>query len=265
TYEHHDPSTGKTLLCDKCRPGTHLAAHCTPSTPTKCLPCEENQFTELWNYLPRCLYCSNYCDDSQEVAKECSATNDRVCRCKEGLYSSSGFCFSHSECQPGLGVKLAGTSETDTVCERCVDGYFSNSSSANEPCVKHQECAPGQTALLNGSASQDALCGTCEDLARRVGETYRSFIAGFFGTHKMRPKKMRRLIGSSHTPPPSVRSTLGQSVPKQRGPLLEQMTSRLARIRPRILLETLRRVQRNSLANKLEKTLAGIQQQNPGC
>ncbi|CAF99995.1 unnamed protein product [Tetraodon nigroviridis] len=105
TYEHLDPSTGKTLLCDKCRPGTHLAAHCTPSTPTKCLPCEENQFTELWNYLPRCLYCSNYCDDSQEVAKECSATNDRVCRCKEGLYSSSGFCFSHSECQPGLGSK----------------------------------------------------------------------------------------------------------------------------------------------------------------
>lgn len=108
TYEHQDPSTGKTLLCVKCPPGMHMTAHCTASAPTKCLPCGENQFTELWNYLPRCLYCSNFCYDNQEVEKECSATNNRVCRCKEALYWSSGFCFRHSECKPGLGVKAKG-------------------------------------------------------------------------------------------------------------------------------------------------------------
>lgn len=108
TYEHQDPSTGKTLLCTKCPPGTHMVAHCTSSTPTKCVPCGENQFTELWNYLPRCLYCGNFCYDNQEVEKECSATSNRVCRCKEGFYSSADFCFRHSECKPGLGVQTKG-------------------------------------------------------------------------------------------------------------------------------------------------------------
>lgn len=108
TYEHQDPSTGATLLCTKCAPGEHMVAHCTPSTPTECAPCGENQFTELWNYLPRCLYCSNLCDDNQEVEKECSATSDTVCRCKNGFYWSAGFCFRHSECKPGLGVTTKG-------------------------------------------------------------------------------------------------------------------------------------------------------------
>lgn len=108
TYEHQDSSTGKTLLCTNCPPGTHMAAHCTPSTPTKCVPCGQNHFTELWNYLPRCLYCNNFCEENQEVEKECSATNNRVCRCKDGFYWSDGFCFSHSACKPGLGVKING-------------------------------------------------------------------------------------------------------------------------------------------------------------
>lgn len=183
-----------------------MAAHCTPSTSTKCVPCEENHFTELWNYLPRCLYCGNFCYENQEVETECSATSNRVCRCKEGFYSSSDFCFRHSECKPGLGVKnkgmersvwliwrkgnqapsltiavmfqddglsgkkgcrnlLPGTSQTDTVCEHCAEGYFSNSSSAGDPCVKHRECAPGQNVLLCGSVYHDVVCGTCEDLA----------------------------------------------------------------------------------------------------
>lgn len=108
TYEHPDQSTGKTLLCTQCPPGTYMAAHCTPSTPTQCVPCGENQFTELWNYLPRCLFCSNVCYEDQEVEKECSATSNRVCRCKGGFYWSSGFCFRHSECEPGQGVKTKG-------------------------------------------------------------------------------------------------------------------------------------------------------------
>lgn len=116
TYEHQDPSTGATLLCSKCPPGEHMVAHCTPSTPTKCAPCGENQFTGLWNYLPRCLYCSNLCDDNQEVEKECSATSDRVCRCKNGFYWSAGFCFRHSECEPGLGVTTKGIPVCVCVC-----------------------------------------------------------------------------------------------------------------------------------------------------
>lgn len=60
---------------------------------------------------------------------------------------------------------LPGTSKTDTVCEHCAEGYFSNSSSAEDPCVKQRECASGQNVLLRGSVYHDAVCGTCEDLA----------------------------------------------------------------------------------------------------
>lgn len=108
TYERQDPSTGETLICDKCPPGTHMTEHCTANTRTKCAPCIEDHFTALWNYLPRCLYCNNFCYENQEVEKECSATGNRVCRCKEGFYLSDDFCIRHSECKPGLGVKTKG-------------------------------------------------------------------------------------------------------------------------------------------------------------
>lgn len=61
---------------------------------------------------------------------------------------------------------LLGTPLTNTVCEECSDGYFSNASSAFDPCVKHQECANGNVALLPGSIYHDTVCGSCEDLTR---------------------------------------------------------------------------------------------------
>lgn len=109
TYERRDPFTRRTLTCEMCPPGTYMAAHCTANRRTKCVPCAEEQYTELWNYLPRCIYCSNVCYDNQEVELECSARNDRVCRCKPGFYSTDDLCSRHSECGPGLGVKANGT------------------------------------------------------------------------------------------------------------------------------------------------------------
>lgn len=108
TYNRQDPSTRETLTCAKCPAGTHMAAHCTATSPTKCAPCKDDHFTELWNYLPRCLYCNNFCYENQEVETECSATGNRVCRCKEGFYWSDDFCIRHSQCGPGHGVKTKG-------------------------------------------------------------------------------------------------------------------------------------------------------------
>ena len=108
TYERHDPFTDKTLRCDQCPPGTHMEAHCTATTPTKCMPCRSEHYTELWNYLPRCLYCSNICTQNLEVETECSPKNNRVCRCKDG-YWMDDFCMRHSKCGPGHGVQIKGT------------------------------------------------------------------------------------------------------------------------------------------------------------
>lgn len=86
-----------------------MAAHCTANTRTQCEPCKDDHFTELWNYLPRCLYCDNFCYENQEEEKGCSATSNRLCRCKEGFYWSDDFCIRHSECGKGSGVKTKGT------------------------------------------------------------------------------------------------------------------------------------------------------------
>ncbi|KAK5862570.1 hypothetical protein PBY51_017952 [Eleginops maclovinus] len=108
TFDHRDPSTRETLICDKCPPGTHMAAYCTPTKATVCAPCRSRHFTAFWNYLPKCLYCNNYCVENQEVETECTATTNRVCRCKEGFYMTNDFCWRHSECGPGHGIKTKG-------------------------------------------------------------------------------------------------------------------------------------------------------------
>lgn len=120
------------------------------------------------------------------------------------------------------------------------------------------------------------------------GETHRAFIAAFFRTHKMRLGKMKKFVArwasllskwlkipffrltKAYTSPPSVRNMRksGSSVPKQRGPLLEQIISWLAEARLeelRKLPEMLRATQLTSMASKLEKAFSDIQERNSGC
>ncbi|XP_061531188.1 uncharacterized protein LOC133401798 isoform X2 [Phycodurus eques] len=108
TYKYKDPSTGETLACDKCPPGTHMSAHCTAAARTRCAPCRENHFTELWNYLPKCLYCSNFCTGDKEVETQCGPRRNRACRCKLGYFMTEDDCSRHSECARGHGVLATG-------------------------------------------------------------------------------------------------------------------------------------------------------------
>ncbi|XP_069393293.1 tumor necrosis factor receptor superfamily member 6B-like [Paralichthys olivaceus] len=257
TFQYRSPVTGEDLTCTQCPPGTHMTARCTASTPTQCAPCRKEHFTKLWNHLSRCLYCDNFCTDNLEVETECSPVSNRVCRCKEGFYWASDFCVQHSECEPGNGVQTKGTSQQNTVCEPCSDGYFSNSSSALETCVRHQKCARGQIVLLPGSVYHDSMCGTCEELANG-GETLRTFLSGFFSMHRMRVEKMKRF----------VTRYIVKSVPRQRGPLLLLIRGWLAQApeeQLRKLPQMLKASNLNSVAEKLEKRLMEIKQQSPRC
>uniref|UniRef100_A0A3B4ZWL8 Tumor necrosis factor receptor superfamily member 6B-like n=1 Tax=Stegastes partitus TaxID=144197 RepID=A0A3B4ZWL8_9TELE len=251
TFEYRDPATGETLNCNKCPPGTHMAAHCTASTPTQCAPCGGDYFTALWNYLPRCLYCSNFCNSNQEVETECSPTTNRVCRCRQGFYRLDDFCIRHTECGPGHGVQTTGTSERDTVCQKCSDDSFSSSSSALDSCVKHQECANGKIKLLHGSAYQDAMCGTCEDLANG-SETFRTFLSGFFSMQKMRLGKLKRFVYKY--------ISTGSLLDQIKGWLSTSPEQEL-----RKLPQMLKDCQLSSTAEKLEARLNEIKQQSPNC
>uniref|UniRef100_A0A3P8URV5 TNFR-Cys domain-containing protein n=1 Tax=Cynoglossus semilaevis TaxID=244447 RepID=A0A3P8URV5_CYNSE len=246
TFRFQDPVTGETLTCDKCQPGTFMAAPCTATTPTDCAPCSSQHFTARWNYLSRCLYCNNFCSDNQEVEVECSALNNRVCRCKEGFFSKNDFCIRHSECEPGFGVQINGTRKTDTVCEMCPYGYFSSSSSALDPCVEHTECKNGTVVLLPGSLYSDSVCGTCEELARG-GDSLRNFISGFFAMYRM---LFRYSVGYFFICSFPLRPPWVHRAPEEQLWKLPQL---------------LKDAQLNTMATRLQKTLTEIKEQNPGC
>ncbi|CAJ1061813.1 tumor necrosis factor receptor superfamily member 6B-like [Xyrichtys novacula] len=261
TYERHNPLTGEINLCTMCPPGTHMTSHCTATSPTKCDPCKKDHYTELWNYLPRCLYCGTICQDNMEVETECSAFGDRVCRCKEGYYMIHDFCARHSECEPGHGAHTEGTPRKNTVCRRCSEGTFSNSSSASEPCINHQTCASGQAVLMPGSIFHDTVCGSCEDLANN-SETLRRFLIGFLNEHKMPAPKLRKLISKY------IRKSVERRRPLHRRPLTNHVTAWLAEATQEQLIEfpeMLKAAQLNSLTRKLEMRLEELRQQSPNC
>ncbi|KAM9724407.1 tumor necrosis factor receptor superfamily member 11B-like [Menidia menidia] len=253
TYQRVDPVTGQTLTCEKCPPGYHMDAHCTATSATKCSPCRSGHYTELWNYLPRCLYCSNFCSHNQEVERECSPINNSVCRCKQGFYWVDDFCTRHSPCGPGHGVQTTGTSQSDTVCEKCPKGYFSSSSSATDPCVKHHQCANGEVLLLPGSAYEDNVCGSSEDIDE--GQRLRVVLSAFFNSPRNRVRQLRRFVSRI------IRKTGHEcctTVPKERGPLLDQIRAWLSQAPAehlRQLPKKLRDSHLTSMADKVDEIL----------
>ncbi|XP_037310159.2 tumor necrosis factor receptor superfamily member 6B-like [Pungitius pungitius] len=260
TFDYQDSFSGDVLTCDKCPPGTHITDYCTATTPTACAPCRRQHYTELWNYLPKCLYCSNFCTENQEVETECTETSNRVCRCKDGFYLTGDSCVRHKKCPPGRGVQTKGTSQRNTVCQRCSDGHFSPSRSALESCAKHQECASGQIALLRGSVDHDIMCGSCEDLANV--ETLRTFFSRLFSLNCIRAVQMwkciaRRISNANEGP-----------LPKRRNPLMDWIRAWLARA-PKEQLNALPKMLKTSqlctIAEKLERVFNEIKQQSPNC
>uniref|UniRef100_A0A1A7Z5G5 Tumor necrosis factor receptor superfamily, member 11b n=1 Tax=Iconisemion striatum TaxID=60296 RepID=A0A1A7Z5G5_9TELE len=165
-YQYRDPRTADLLLCDQCPPGTSLKRHCTTDTPTECQPCPERHFAENWHWGDTCQYCTSVCKERQLVQQQCNSTHDQLCECAPGFYLVVEFCITHSSCPPGSGVKTFGTPLTDTVCERCPDGYFSADSSPTDPCQPHRNCSDsGLKTLRWGTSTSDSLCGPLDKKA----------------------------------------------------------------------------------------------------
>ncbi|XP_010878718.2 tumor necrosis factor receptor superfamily member 6B-like [Esox lucius] len=197
TYQFQEPITNKLLTCDRCPPGFHMLKHCTSATPTVCKPCPPNHYTQYWNYLPRCLYCSTFCSENQRVKEECSSQNNRVCECEEGFHSYNGFCIRHKECPPGHGVKRRGTTETDTDCEKCPHGSFSRNFSSSAGCANHTNCASlGRKKVIRGTCWHDNICAnSCEELKDGGGfQLIRTLLLDFFQFYKMGRSKLGKLV-----------------------------------------------------------------------
>ncbi|NWR68413.1 TR11B factor, partial [Centropus unirufus] len=166
TYSHYDPQTSRQLLCDQCPPGSYVKQHCTATSPTVCAPCPDQYYAEDWNSNDECQYCNTVCKELQYIRQECTSTQNRACECVEGRYLELEFCLKHTECPPGFGVAQPGTPESDTVCERCPEGFFSNETSSKAACLKHTNCsALGFKTVSKGNAVRDNVCEENTDMA----------------------------------------------------------------------------------------------------
>ncbi|KAJ8013203.1 hypothetical protein DPEC_G00050840 [Dallia pectoralis] len=258
TYRYHDHTTGMVLTCDRCPAGFYMSKHCTAATHTVCKTCPQNHFTQDWNYLPSCLYCSTFCGENQKVKEDCSSQNNRVCECEEGFYSDNGLCLRHTECPPGHGMKRRGTPETDTDCEKCPDGKFSSNFSSSAPCADHTDCASlGHRTVLQGTCWHDKMCAnSCEDL-KDGGEILliRTFLSDFFSFQKIRTLRLRKLVG---------KLTSGEEVQQHSRHLLlkilrEWVLDATVKDLGNLLL-VLRNLRSNKLADRVERKMREIKE-----
>ncbi|XP_048873958.1 tumor necrosis factor receptor superfamily member 6B-like [Brienomyrus brachyistius] len=159
-YKWTDDVTGEPVTCRRCPPGTYLLKHCSRSASTQCAACPDMHYTEYWNYVERCLYCGVFCTEDQYEKVKCGPKQNRVCECKDGFHSSSGFCEKHRVCPAGEGVIENGTVQKDVRCAPCSEGTFSSKPSSTESCQMHSKCKSGETSIP-GNSKHDTFCTTC--------------------------------------------------------------------------------------------------------
>ncbi|XP_029292249.1 tumor necrosis factor receptor superfamily member 14-like isoform X2 [Cottoperca gobio] len=150
--------------------GTVVRRDCTPQSGTRCGPCMNGTFMNQPNGLINCFTCTT-CDHGHGLFayQSCSATTDTVCHvlhgylCK-GLMDHTGCSLAqkHTRCAAGQRIKEPGknnlrTSRTDTVCEPCPSGYFSQD---GVNCTDWNVCSETEVHVKKGSLSSDVVCGT---------------------------------------------------------------------------------------------------------
>lgn len=162
TYTRTDDVTGESLICEQCRPGTHLKKHCTKDSKTECAPCPSSHYTEIWNYIDKCLYCNVYCTENQFEKIQCSNVTNRACACNDGFHMKHGSCYKHARCPPGEGVVALGAANKDVKCERCPEDHYSSQYSSTEACKKFSVCSDGHTTIP-GNKQNDVFCSTCKN------------------------------------------------------------------------------------------------------
>ncbi|EPQ05205.1 Tumor necrosis factor receptor superfamily member 5 [Myotis brandtii] len=150
--------------CNLCPPGQKLVNDCTAVTDTECVPCSEGEFLGTWSNERRC-HTHRYCDPNLKLRVQSKGTleTDTTCTCDEGLHcvdEACENCAPHSSCPPGFGVKEIATGVSDTICEPCLVGFFSNVSSAYDKCHPWTSCEiKGLVELRAGTNKTDAVCG----------------------------------------------------------------------------------------------------------
>ncbi|XP_040009792.1 tumor necrosis factor receptor superfamily member 14-like [Xiphias gladius] len=151
--------------CPMCQKGTVVRRDCTPQSGTRCSPCENGTFMNHPNGLNKCFPCSSCVPAHGLFAlQKCAATIDTVCGVLIGYFCKSlanntgcSMAEIHTHCAPGQRIKEPGTRRTDTVCEDCQPGYFSQD---GVNCTAWTICSETQVKVKEGGPSNDVVCGS---------------------------------------------------------------------------------------------------------
>ncbi|XP_056117092.1 tumor necrosis factor receptor superfamily member 14-like [Rhinichthys klamathensis goyatoka] len=147
--------------CPMCDPGKRVYRHCDETTSTTCDSCRVMTYTNSPNGLTKCLPCS-VCDPSNglRVKQACTLISNTVCEPMPGYYCidlhlSCPKAMKHSTCSPGQYVNQTGTEFSDTVCNDCPAGSYSDGTFCN----LHTKCESlGKITVMSGTQTSDAEC-----------------------------------------------------------------------------------------------------------
>ncbi|KAM7411121.1 hypothetical protein PAMA_021211 [Pampus argenteus] len=149
--------------CPMCHKGTVVSRDCTVQTGTQCVPCKTGTFMNQPSGLKKCLSCTS-CDTGHGLFTQqiCTPTSDAICDVSSRYYCKSltdtgcSLAEKHTQCAPGQRVKEPGTSRTDTVCDDCQPGFFSQD---GVNCTAWTICSETQVKVKEGSQRDDVVCG----------------------------------------------------------------------------------------------------------
>ncbi|XP_057690114.1 tumor necrosis factor receptor superfamily member 5 isoform X1 [Corythoichthys intestinalis] len=150
--------------CNRCPPGSFVAADCDHNNKTWCEVCRQGLYTATKNHLRQCRVCrSCSASNNQITQKECAPNKDTVCKCASGYFCSGDtcdHCMLGTSCPLGSGVKVEPSGANDTICTPCVNGTYSNVSDSYSACQTHTRCEDlGRVLRTAGTSTSDAICG----------------------------------------------------------------------------------------------------------
>ncbi|XP_034550989.1 tumor necrosis factor receptor superfamily member 9a [Notolabrus celidotus] len=142
---------GDNACCEICHPGNRLVKECGPDPKALCVPCGSNTFTT--NPLTMICDSCRQCVEALVFVKECTATSDTVCRCKEGLTCGNDPCtFCIKKCDKGQ------ERTDDSSCRPCPEGTFNNQTQQKCKPWSKKCLDPDEQIVANGDAFSDIKC-----------------------------------------------------------------------------------------------------------
>ncbi|XP_069884941.1 tumor necrosis factor receptor superfamily member 11A [Dipodomys merriami] len=149
--------------CSRCEPGKYMSSKCTTTSDSVCLPCGPEEYLETWNEEDKCLL-HKVCDTGKGLVAldPGNRTAPRRCVCTAGYHWSQDCqcCRRNTECAPGSGARPLQLN-TDTVCEPCPLGEFSDTFSSTGRCKPWTNCTIlGKTETRHGTEKSDVVCSS---------------------------------------------------------------------------------------------------------